>query len=80
MIHDTKAGESDEMVSYLRGEQGRGQQVRDMDRDRRTSPVTLGKQVEARHSQGHDCQLPAAGETRHILDLVDRRLERRDDI
>ncbi len=75
----TQKQESDEMVSYLRGEQGRGQQVRDMDRDRRTSPVTLGKHVEARHSQGHHCQLPAAGETRRTLDLVVRRPDRRDD-
>lgn len=51
------------MVSYLRGEQGRGQQVRDMDGHWRTGPVALDKHMEARDSQGHDSQLPAAQET-----------------
>lgn len=43
-----------------------------MDGDRRTGPVTLGKQVKARDSQGHHRQLPAAGETGYTLDLEDR--------
>lgn len=72
MIHDTKAVESNKMVSYLRGEQGWGQQVRDMDGDWWTSPVTLGKHVEAGGSQGHHCQLPGEGRIRYTLHLMDR--------
>lgn len=71
MIHDTKSGENNEMV-YLRGEHSWGQKVRDMDYDRRTSPVTLGKQVDACDSQGHQSQLPAVGETRHTLGSLER--------
>lgn len=65
------------LVSYLRGEQGRGQQVRDMDGHRRTGPVTLDKHLEAGDGEGHRCQLPAAGRTRNTGLSGQETLERR---
>lgn len=63
------------MLSYLKGEQGRGQQVRDVDGHWRTSPVTLDKHMEARDSQGHHYQLPVERWIIHTLNLVERDTE-----
>ena len=60
----TSAGRyiTQKLETYLRGQEGRRQQVTDVKRERRASPVTLGKHVEAGDSQGHQHELPAAEE------------------